>query len=120
MGCVAKGVAFLAVCVPALCAPALCGPGVATADNVNVASVESWPDASCVGGYSWHVINGLKDSSVRATVIVQRDTGTEDDSTTQYVYDLKRAEQDFVSCGKIQAKEGLYNVSVRLVSAEKV
>ncbi len=112
--CIAKGVGLLAVGVPALCVS-----GVASADDPgNLASVESWPNISCGGGYSWHVINGLKDSSIRATVAVHRSGPAESDM--QYVYDLARGESTFVSCRSVQASDGLYNVTVRLVGAEKV
>ena len=114
MRCIAKGAALLAVSVPALCMP-----GVASADDPgNLASVESWPDNSCGGGYSWHVLSHVTDSSIRATVAVQRMGPGESDM--QYVYDLARGESSFVSCRRIQASDGLYNVSVRLVGAEKV
>jgi hypothetical protein len=80
--CVAKGIAVIAVFVLALGVP-----GVASADDhVNVASVESWPDIACGGGYPWHVLNSLKDSSIRATVAVQCSGPRE--SNMQYVYDL--------------------------------
>ena len=115
MTCVAKRVALLAVCVLALCVS-----GVASADDtINLASVESWQDHGCAGNYSWHVINGLKDSPIRATVAVHRTSGTEE-ADMQYTYDLARGGWSFVSCRSIQASDGLYNVSVRLVGAERV
>ncbi len=118
MRCVAKGVALLAVCVLALCVP-----GVASADDPvdpkDLASVESWPDNLCGGGYSWHVLNNLKDSSIRATVAVQRKKGTEE-WDSQYVYDLARGKSNFVSCKRIPASDGLYNISAWLVGAEEV
>jgi uncharacterized membrane protein (DUF441 family) len=113
--CVAKGVALLTVCVLALCVS-----GVASADDTaNLASVESWQDHGCGSNYAWHVINGLKDSSIRATVAVQRTNGTVE-ADMQYVYDLAGGGSSFVSCTSVQASDGLYNVTVRLVGAERV
>jgi hypothetical protein len=112
---VAKGVVLLAGCVLALCVPA-----VASADDpVNLASVESWYDSACGGNYSWHVINGLKDNPIRATVAVHRTSGT-NEADMQYTYNLARGESSFVSCRSIQTSDGLYNISVRLVGAERV
>ncbi|GAA4533524.1 hypothetical protein [Mycobacterium paraffinicum] len=86
----------------------------------HLASVESWPDNACGGFYSWHVINDLKDASVRATVALQRKTGTQE-FDDQYVYDLARGASSFVSCRRIKAPDGpgFYDVNAWLVGAEK-
>ncbi|KKC02525.1 hypothetical protein AWC17_23815 [Mycobacterium nebraskense] len=116
--CVAKGVALLAVCVPAVGAPE-----AALADTVDpnhLASVQSWPDNTCGGFFSWHVINDLKDASIRATVAVQRNKGTEE-FDDRYVYNLAPGTSSFVSCKRITATDGptSYDVTAWLVGAEK-
>ncbi len=113
---IANSLALVAVGIPAIGAA-----GVVSADAANpLASVESWPDNSCGGFYSWHVINGLKDTSVRATVAVQRKTATQE-FDDRYVYNLPRGESSFVSCRRIKAPDGpgFYDVTAWLVGAEK-
>ncbi|WP_156768033.1 hypothetical protein [Mycobacterium sp. E1386] len=114
---VANSLALLAVCIPAIG-----GPGVVSADTVapnGLASVGSWPDNACGGFSSWHVINNLKDASVRATVAVQRKSGSQE-FNDRYVYDLKRGESNFVSCRRIKAPDGpgFYDISASLVGAQ--
>ena len=118
VGFIARGIALLTVCVP-IVGP----PGFALADTVDpnhLASVESWPDNACGGFFSWHVINGSKDGSIRATVAVQRTKGGEQ-FNDRYVYKLAPSESNFVSCRRITAPDGpgFYDIIAWLVNAEK-
>ncbi|UXA07988.1 hypothetical protein KXD96_07745 [Mycobacterium sp. SMC-2] len=93
------------------------------ADNVgpnHLASVQSWPDNTCGGFFSWHVINDLKDAPIRATVAVQRNRGAEQ-FNDRYVYSLAPGASSFVSCKRITATDGptFYDVTAWLVGAEK-
>lgn len=117
MRCIAKSVALLAVCVPAVGAPE-----VASADPVvpnHLASVQSWPDNSCGGFFSWHVINDVKDAPIRATVAVQRRKGTEE-YNDRYVYDLAPGMSSFVSCKRVLAPDGpgFYDITAWLAGAQ--
>jgi len=118
---VAEGVALFAVCVLPLGVP-----GIASADDTtnpgNLASVQSWPDNACGGFSSWHVINNSKDGSIRATVAVRRQKGTEE-WNNQYVYDLAPGTSNFVSCKTVAAAtEGgaVYDITAWLVGAEEL
>lgn len=99
-----------------------CVPGVASAAPVEpsgVVSVQRWTDKSCDGGFAWHVVNGRKDGAIRATLTVQRSTGTEE-WNNQYVYDLARAESSFVSCTRVPVHGRIYQVRVRLVGTATI
>lgn len=70
--------------------------------------------------FSWHVINDLKDASIRATVALQRKKGAEE-YNDRYVYNLAPGASSFVSCKRITAPDGpgFYEVTAWLVGAEK-